>query len=350
MAVYSPLDTYRFTTLSVPESERFDAWAAALSLCDYGSPTDATVPFDAEFHAMRFGPFVLTSQRWVQTEHPVSYRVVRSARKIMADGLDDFHVMFQLTGSAVGEFGSRRVQAKVGELYVCDMSLPFDCVVTAGDAIGLLVRRDMLQTLDLNRRGDIIDPAMGAVLAEHLLTLRGNMEKLGVGDIPYIVRATNTLLRAGLMRSSEALPDDLSEADLALTRRARQFIDVNLQRADLTPEKISDAIGISRAKLYKLLQGSGGIMRQVQRQRLSRAYDVLTDPYMPKERIAQVARRHGFVDEKYFSRIFRATFGCTPREAMERRHVTRFQPRMPVSGISGPTFVQWLNAEEAKSS
>ncbi|CAB3759147.1 hypothetical protein GQ57_20165 [Burkholderia sp. MSh2] len=340
-----PLDTYRFTTLGVPESERFDAWAAALSLCDCDSPTDATVPFDAEFHAMRFGPFVLTSQRWVRTEHPVSYRAVRSARKIVADGLDYFHVMCQLTGSAVGEFGSRRVHAEGGALYVCDMSLPFDCVVTAGDAIGLLVRRDMLQDLDPNRRGDIVNPTMGAILTEHLLTLRGNMAKLGVGDIPYIVRATNTLLRAGLTRPGEVLPDGLSEVDFALIRRARQFIDANLPRADLTPEKISDAIGISRSRLYKLLQGSGGIMRQIQRRRLSRAYDVLTDPDLPKERIVQVARRHGFVDEKYFSRIFRATFGCTPREAMARRHAVQFQPRTSVIDISGPTFVQWLKAD-----
>ncbi|WP_322013122.1 helix-turn-helix domain-containing protein [Paraburkholderia sp. J12] len=345
MVDHSPLDTYRFTTLGLPESERFDAWAAAMSLCDYDSPTDAAVPFDAEFHAMRFGPFVLTSQRWIQPARPVSYRAVRSARKIVADGLDYFYLMFQLTGSAVGEFGPRRIKARVGELYVCDMSLPFDCVVTTGDIIGLLVRRDMLRALDLNRRGDIIDPVMGAVLAEHLLTLRGNMEKLVGGDIPYIVRATNTLLRAGLMRSSELLHDRISEADLALVRHARQFIEVNLERADLTPEKIRAAIGISRAKLYKLFQGSGGIMRQIQRQRLDRAYDVLTDPDMPKERIVQVARRHGFVDEKYFSRIFRATFGYPPREAMEHRRAARFQPRMSASRASGPTFVQWLKAD-----
>lgn len=173
---------------------------------------------------------------------------------------------------------------------------------------------------------------------------------MGAGDIPSIVRATNAFLRAGLMRSIEVLPDDLSEFDLVLIRHATQFIDVNLQRADLTPEKISDAIGISRARPYKILQGSGGIVRQVQRQRLSRAYDVLTDPDMPKERIAQVVRRHGFVDEKYFSRIFRATFGCTQRDAMERRHVARFRPRAATSSVSGPSFVQWLKAEEAKSS
>ncbi|WP_164720697.1 helix-turn-helix domain-containing protein [Burkholderia gladioli] len=343
------MDTYRFATLSVPESERFDAWTAALSHCDYNLPTDITVPFDAEFRAMRFGPFVLTSQRWVQPGSPVSYRATRSARKIMADGLNYLHLMFQLTDSKVDEFGSRRVQAQVGELYVRDMGLPFDYIVTTGDVIGLLIRRDMLQEQDLHRRGNVIDSAMGTVLAEYLLTLRGNMEKLRVGDVPYIARATNTLLRAGLMRSGEALPDDLSEVDLALTRRAQRFIELNLQRVDLTPAKVGEAIGISRAKLYKLFQGRGGIMRQVQKQRLSLAYDALTDPDVPRERIVQVARRHGFMDEKYFSRIFRATFGCTPREAMERRYAARFQPRPPTSRIWGRSFVQWLKAEEGIS-
>ncbi|WP_080937123.1 helix-turn-helix domain-containing protein [Burkholderia plantarii] len=349
MVLHTPLYSYRFTTLSVPESERLDAWAAALSLCDYDLPTDATVPFDAEFYAMRFGPFVLTSQRWVRPEPPVSYRASRSTRKILADGLDYFHLMFQVTGSVAGECGSRQVRAQVGPLCVLDMSLPFDYVVTAGDVIGLLIRRDVLQALDLHQGDDIIDPTMGVILAEYLFILRDNMYKLSVGDVPYIARATNALLHAALMRSSEALPDDLSGADLALIRRARQFMEVNLQRADLTPEKISDAIGISRAKLYRLFQGCGGVMRQVQRRRLARAYDALTDPDVPKQRIAQVARCHGFMDEKYFSRIFRATFGCTPREAMERRRAARFQPRESTSRILGPSFVQWLKADEAMS-
>ncbi|MBI0327656.1 helix-turn-helix domain-containing protein [Burkholderia plantarii] len=347
MALHTPLDTYRFTTLSVPESERFDAWAAALSFYDFDLPTDSTLPFDAEFRAMRFGPFVLTSQRWLRPEPPMFYRAARSARKITADGLDYFHLMFPLKGSMVGRSGSRRVQAQVGALCVFDMSLPFDYVVATGDVIGLLIRRDVLQALDLHRLGDSMAPAMGTILAEYLVVLRDNMEKLSSGDVPYIARAAHTLLSAGLMRSSGALPDDLSEADLALANRARQFIDMNLQRADLTPEKISDAIGISRAKLYRLFQGCGGVMRQVQKQRLSRAYDALTTPNSLKQRIAQVARCHGFMDEKYFSRIFRATFGCTPREAMERRHAARFQPRASTSRVPGLSFAQWLKTDES---
>ncbi|RQR79215.1 helix-turn-helix domain-containing protein [Burkholderia sp. Bp9012] len=341
----SPLDTYRFSTLDVPEKERFEAWAGAMSTCDYQSPSDTAVPFDVEFHAVRFGPFVLTSHRWIRHAHTVSYRAIRSARKIRADGLDHFHLMFQLTGSSADGFGPRWVQSRIGELYVCDMSLPFDCVVTAGDIIGLLVRRDMLGSLDVSRRINTIDPVMGGVLAEHLLTLQGSMEKLGAGDVPYVVRATNALLRAGLMRSSEASHGDLPETDLSLVRQARQFIVENLHRADLTPEVIGEAICISRAKLYKLFQGSGGVMRQVQRQRLDRAYDVLTDPDMPKERVAHVAWRHGFNDEKYFSRIFRAAFGCTPREAMETRRISSSQPQVIATRTHGPTFVQWLKAD-----
>ncbi|VWC58539.1 helix-turn-helix domain-containing protein [Burkholderia lata] len=346
MSNHSVLDTYRFTTFGVPESERFAAWAMAMSVCDYELQSDATVAFDAEFHAIRFGPFVLTSHRWTQPEHTVSCRAIRSARKIRADGLDYYYLMFRLAGKTGAGSGRCRVQIGTGGLRLCDMSLPFDHAVTAGDAIGLLIRRDMLRSLDVGRDGSAVDSAMGAVLAEYLLILLRNMERLGADDIPYIVRATNALLWAGLTRSGDSPRDESPEGDVTLMRRARQFIEVNLLHADLAPGKIGDALGISRAKLYKLFQGSGGIMRQVRQQRLDRAYDVLTDPAAPKARVAEIAWRHGFVDEKYFSRMFRARFGLSPREAMEGRHTASLLS--PGAGSQdGPSFLQWLNEEHA---
>lgn len=35
-------------------------------------------------------------------------------------------------------------------------------------------------------------------------------------------------------------------------------------------------------------------------------------------RYADIAWRHGFTDEKYFYRIFKAEFGHTPRETVEQ--------------------------------
>jgi AraC-like DNA-binding protein len=347
MPSHSADDIYRFTTTDAPENQRFNAWAAAISTCDYELSADAPAPFDVEFRAMRFGPFVLVSHQWLRHDHFVSYRAIRTQRKIRADGVDHFYLVLQLAGSSVGERGRSREPADRGALHLFDMSRPFDCMSMAGDMVGLMIRRDLLHSLQPGRCGDLVDSAMGAILAEHLLTLRRNMENLDAGDMPYVMRATNNLLRAGLMRSDDASERGLSQGDLASIGRARQFIDANMLQPDLTPGKISDAIGVSRAKLYQLFQGNGGIMRQVQRQRLDRAYDVLTDPDMPRARISDIAWRHGFADEKYFSRIFRTRFGCMPSEAMNLRWVHRPARNAVEAGTAqyGPTFVQWLKTE-----
>ncbi|KFG97188.1 hypothetical protein GQ56_0111565 [Burkholderia paludis] len=336
MSSRSDADTYRFTTIDTPENRRFNAWAAAISTCDYELSADAIMPFDAEFRAMRFGPFVLLWHQWLRRDHAASYRAIRTQRKIRADGVDHFYLRLQLTASPADE----------GRLCLFDMSRPFDCMSTAGDVVGLMIRRDTLHSLSPDRLGVAVHPAMSAVLAEHLLTLRRNMEKLGAGDIPHVMRATDNLLRAGLMRPGDTRNDGWSAGDLASFRRARQYIDANMARADLTPGKIGEAIGVSRAKLYQLFRGDGGIMRQIQRQRLDRAHDVLMNPDMPKARISDIAWQHGFADEKYFSRVFRARFGCMPREVMGLRHAQR--PAVSAADADpvqyGPTFVQWLKA------
>jgi AraC-like DNA-binding protein len=346
MLAASTADTYRFTTTDAPEDKRFNAWAATISTCDYELLNDAAVPFDVEFHAMRFGPFVLVWHQWLRHDHAVSYRSFRTHQKIHADGVDHFYLMLQLADGSADEIGRPREQASRGGLYLFDMSRPFECITSTGDVVGLMIRQDSLHSLRPGRYGDVVAPAMGVVLAEHLLTLRRNMAKLGAGDIPYVIRATNNLLRAGLTHTGEARDNGLSAGDLALIYRGRQFIDTNLSRSDLTPEKIGEAIGVSRAKLYQLFDGNGGIMRLVQRQRLDRAYDMLTDPDMPRVRISEVAWQHGFDDEKYFSRVFRARFGCMPREVMNlRRGNPPVRDAVEANPMHGPTFAQWLKSE-----
>ncbi|MGY5778515.1 helix-turn-helix transcriptional regulator [Rhizobium sp. LEGMi135b] len=90
---------------------------------------------------------------------------------------------------------------------------------------------------------------------------------------------------------------------------------------DLTPDRICREVGLSRAKLYQLFEGSGGVMRQIQRRRLHRAYQMLANPNRPQPHIAEIAWRHGFSNEKYFYRLFKTEFGHTPRETLENMRV-----------------------------
>jgi AraC-like DNA-binding protein len=341
------LDRYKFTTVNEPGAQRFDAWAAAISTCDYERPLDSAISFDAEFQATRFGPFVLAGRSWLRPEQQVLYRTIRSTHKIRTDQIDHYHLVLQLSGSAQGEWARSDGCTRPGGLYLYDMSKPFDCMVTTGDTVGLVIPRDLFQSLNLRRYGDVIDRSIGAILTDHLISLQKNIETLRAEDIPYVIRATHNLLRAAITRSPDSLNEAKSEIDVALIRYARKFIEANLMRPDLSPEMIGAAIGASRAKLYQLFRSSGGVMREVQRQRLERAYEVLSDPVSMKVRISDVAWQHGFADEKYFSRVFRQRFGMSPRDIVGQ---ARAENRTDVLGttrksIVGGVLAEWLGAD-----
>lgn len=59
-------------------------------------------------------------------------------------------------------------------------------------------------------------------------------------------------------------------------------------------------------------------MREIRQRRLHLAYQVLSSGQGRGEKIRTIARRYGFIDEKYFSRIFRARYGYAPSEALDR--------------------------------
>jgi AraC-like DNA-binding protein len=302
------------------------------------------IDFDMEIHATQLGPFILANHRWLCPNSRVTYRSTRTERKIRHDQIDHYYLSLQLTGSVAGEFGRTKVHTNAGEFHLFDMSQPLDCVVTAGDAIALIIPRELFRTLDLGRHELAIEPAVSSLLADFLLSLCNNIRRLEFAAVPYVARATNSLLRAGLQGLNGIVWSGNPEVDVTLIQRAKQFIDANLGRADLSALKISEALGISRAKLYLLFKRNGGIMHHIQRQRLERAYDELTDPDVARSRIIDIAHRHGFSDEKYFSRIFRTHFGCLPREAAEfsRARPERSSMTLVRDSMGGPTFTQWL--------
>ncbi len=164
-----------------------------------------------------------------------------------------------------------------------------------------------------------VSDAASELLFDYLCSLRKHLPHLSAAETPHVIQATNSLMRAGLRPLPDTVRDEgRAQPNTVLFQRVQRYIDSNLASADLTPERICKDVGISRSKLYQLFAPSGGVMRVVQRERLLRIREILADPARPKMRIAEIAWCHGFVSEKHFSRVFKAEFGHTPRETLER--------------------------------
>jgi len=102
-----------------------------------------------------------------------------------------------------------------------------------------------------------------------------------------------------------------------------QHIESHLLSPDLCVETLCARSGCSRATLYRLFEGEGGLVCYIQRRRLHRAFvELVSDA--PRRRILDIALDSHFASEATFNRAFRRMFGLPPGEA--RKNARRSSP------------------------
>ncbi|WP_166653597.1 helix-turn-helix domain-containing protein [Paraburkholderia flava] len=315
----SPLSVRRFSTDSAPVAERFDAWAAYSTYCDFIATYESDLPFDAHREFVRIGPLILANRTWEHPDQSISYDAKRTPARIRADRRDFHSFTLQLSGTAGLRSDSFGNLKQPGELYLLDFAYPFERALTPGSEISLSVPRELLPSDTERWHGQSMTHGVGSLFGNYLSLLHGSISRLTASDIPHVAEATIQLLIASLQPERETLRAADEPIRNVLVHRVQRYIDDHLLQPDLSPDRICKDVGLSRAGLYRLFENVGGVMREVRRKRLYRVHQVLSSAGRPKERISEIAWRHGFTDEKYFSRIFKAEFGYTPRETPEQQ-------------------------------
>jgi AraC-like DNA-binding protein len=96
-------------------------------------------------------------------------------------------------------------------------------------------------------------------------------------------------------------------------RRIKAHMARHASDAELTPDRIADALGIGRATLYRLLREEGlQVNAHVAEYRLTAIARMLHDPAWTGISIAEIAGQWGHLDAAYFARAFKRHFGQTP--------------------------------------
>lgn len=102
-------------------------------------------------------------------------------------------------------------------------------------------------------------------------------------------------------------------------RQIRQYIDEHITDADLTPEIIADKFGLSTRYLRKLFAAEGdSATRYIQRRRLEKSADKLTNLLWKEHSITDICYDSGFKSASHFTHAFKAHFGLTPKEYRKR--------------------------------
>ncbi|MEU5639901.1 helix-turn-helix domain-containing protein [Streptomyces milbemycinicus] len=120
------------------------------------------------------------------------------------------------------------------------------------------------------------------------------------------------LLVAELLGSRGAEQPDAGTEMLA---RIRAHIEKNLMDPGLSPESIARAHHISVRYLHKLFQSDGvTVSAWVRQRRLDSCRLDLSRAPNRRRTVAAVAQTWGFASPSHFSRLFRQTYGMSPRE------------------------------------
>lgn len=204
-------------------------------------------------------------------------------------------------------------------LTIRSLAMPFEGRAKDSEVLTLFLPRDQCsgEMRDLDPGQDInVNPALAVLLASFMDNLALQLPLISAEHAHRLAPAVSSLVAACIVpcvdRHRAAAPVAALLAD-----RALHIVHQMMASPEFGPEQLCRALAVSRSKLYRLFEKSGGITHFINRERLREAHRRLSDPIeMPY--IHVIGTDVGFVDHSTFSRAFRREFGYSPREARER--------------------------------
>lgn len=304
--------------------------------------------FHGEIRATHLGDSVIS-----RCAGSAAHRFSRNIAVMRRSQLDHLIIQLYVAGGVRGDYGATSIDTGPGSISLLDLGRAVESRTPGFVNINLIVPRDRLP-LSLRKRdvhGVILDPARAStrLLASHLAQLFHDGAALSEPEAAAAVSAALAMVEGGLaaLRDGDAATQRM--AGRALKRAIEEHIERRLLAPDLSPDRIAEAFHLSRASLYRLFEGSGGVLAHVQARRLDHAFDALTQAGRKPLAIQEIAYRSGFESESAFSRAFRRRFGVSPRDARAARAEPAHARRPAPASLETQTIKDWLDALGAET-
>lgn len=241
-------------------------------------------------------------------------RIRRPADRVRRDWLDHWFIGLsphaEVRLLVAGE--ARRIPP--GRPFLVGLHQPYETEGWDRSALGLFLPRDALPAplnAALEAHPDAATTGPGATLLAGFLRMAvAALPELGAAGAPRLQPMAVAAL--ALAMDTPAAPPPPDEA--LRVAQLRAVVRRHLGAAQLGPAHLARLTGLSRSRLYRLLDSEGGVARFIQAERLRQARRRLADPTDPAG-MGEIAADCGFFHGSSFSRAFRAAYGLTPTEA-----------------------------------
>lgn len=341
-----PLPSVSLLPGMLPNEELFWHWRTAISpyfesvpLADPRNP-----PQVPEVHLYNAGGFLFFDSKLSRQ------KFVRDAAWLRRnDDADHVGLQVYLRGGNRIENGGRGYVMQPRDTYAVNLGYEIDAACTDAEVLSVVLPRDLLADhlpALHDARGPLFagDSTAGRLFVDFMVSMRRNLPISSVADAPIL---SHTLL--GLLRALVGAEDPVSvEARRGVFDALRTYIDDNLGTPDLGVAHLCARFRISRATLYRLFQGEGGVRDYILRRRLMACFRALSSPAHAGRGIFDIALDFGFISPSHLSARFREHFGMSPsevREAAAGRPVGATVPKADLApdGLSSVEIMQrWM--------
>lgn len=304
-------------TEHLPEKERFDFWRDEISKqhLKYDlERIDAQTSFRAEMTAAILGDVVFGMARLS------GVRGFRGEQHIADDVLDHYVLGIPANQSIVMQGGDEYALG-CNEMVLFDGTRPLHyCHKDDGGGITVAIPRHYLNSrlaaAEVNGlRTASLEQGIGLLIRNFCQTLPAVMASSPTEAIRRgLAEQLASLISLAFQASDEGIERARPTISHLRFQAIKDFVDLNVQDPDLSPEHLVRAMGISRSYLYKLFADNDfGFQDYVRNRRLALAAMALRSPALTSASITDIAVRCGFNNTSHFSRCFRTHFGESPR-------------------------------------
>lgn len=309
-----------FCTKGHVSPEIMNTWAAFAAREFYDGTIEFDSPIAPDFSIDKAVSYPVALTKLSSTAH-ISYR--RTQQDIRKKNVG-FRVIWFIRRGSLRIIRSQGVcDVNQGNAAIVDTGAPFHNK-TMPDSQGvhesyqLMIPADLfvrhLQEADKLGSSFSVDTPEGHVVLRLLDLLVGSGESMSrQSALPF----SESLL--------EAIADCMGYRNDSLPRRQRlvdkrlsdieNYILMNLADPDLCYDRVAASCGISpRYLCYVLKANDTSFSELLWKNRLPKARDLLVSPATKDYPIHEIAFMSGFKSAAHFSRMFKATYGCPPRE------------------------------------
>ena len=307
-------DLYRFDRLSTDDFDpatRYEAWrAAAYHSVDLLPPDGEELTGIAKHVRGKSGAF---------GSHQGSAHQTVFSREARSAGLGECMVIALLPERRValdGPDGAQMV-AGSGSMALYDVVRPMRYLWSEGKDLYLLLPRKVALAAIGGRLEGLSLPLeqqrLAPFLRRQMMDLEEHGHCLARNELAAMLDAT---VETALLLLSGVMPRGAGGAELftkGLYASALQFMEARYPDRDLDPAAIAQALGCSRATLYRAFAEHNTTvmdgLREVRMQNARRRLETSAS-----QNIGTVAMACGFPDLSAFGKLFKARFGASPRE------------------------------------